>query len=488
MNCIRCGKELTDGRRKICEECAEKEKKEKEEKKQKKAEEKKTKESTKKAETSKKSDEKKPAKEEKVKEEKKDKKLSNKSIVIIAVVIVVLIVLLVVAMLLSRNSVGNTIGNIRNYGYSAINGNYIYYLAPNEDSTAVGIFKIKKNGKGEPKKLYMEDMDVVSINVYNGYVYFIGVGSEAYSDEDTIDNKIYRMKTNGDNLTVINDNEFNNDCYEIYVVNGYIYYIGTDNNIYKMSLKGENRTLVSDNGTGYLGITDKYIIYNVQTGEASDYTTYIMNLDGTNQRPIIDGERLYSVNIADDYVYYTNIDKQICKTKIDSGTSEVILDTTAYNMNLYKDYIYFLNYKDLENEDYTVCLYRIKTDGSEKEATNIKELDTYSSFINIIGDWVIYMDSNETEGFINLVKNDGSDEVCLYLLDYEEYYGNATADSAENTSETTEETETTTQDTSTDETNTNVVTDNTSANETTDNASAATADSAQTTENTAVAQ
>ena len=102
-----------------------------------------------------------------------------------------------------------------------------------------------------------------------------------------------------------------------------------------------------------------------------------MNLDGTNPRPIIEGERFYSVNIDGNYIYYTNIDKQICKTKIDSGTSEVMLDTTAYNMNLYKGYIYFLNYKDLENEDYTVCLYRIKADGSEQTATNIKELDIF---------------------------------------------------------------------------------------------------------------
>ncbi len=435
MNCIKCGKELTDGRRKICKECAEEEKKAKEEMKAQKAEEKREKENAKRT------GEKTSNKKEKVKEE--PKKEANKSIIAIVAVIVVLVLCLVIGWLMSRNGVGNTIGNIRNYGYATISGNYIYYLAPNEDSTAVGIFKVKKDGTGEPKQLFMEDMDIVSINVYNGYVYFIGIGSEAHSEEDQVDNKIYRMKTNGDNLTVINDNEFNNDCYEIYVVNGYVYYIGTDNNIYKMALNGSNRTLVSDKATGYLGITDKYIIYNDQPSEDADYTTYIMNLDGTNQRPIIDGERLYSVNIAGDYVYYTNIDKQICKTKIGSGEQEVLLDTTAYNMNLYGDYIYFLNYKDLENEDYTVCLYRIKIDGSEKEATSIKELDTYSSFINIIGNWVIYMDSNETEGFINLVKTDGSDVVCLYLLDYEDYYGSAAADTTENVEATPENTEST---------------------------------------------
>lgn len=268
----------------------------------------------------------------------------------------------------------------------------------------------------------MEDMDVISINVYNGYLYFIGVSPDAYTEEDELNNKIYKMKTNGDKLTVINDNEFNNDCYEIYVIDGSIYYIGTDNNIYKMSLNGTDRTLVAENATGYLGVTEKYIIYNVETSGAEDYTTYIMDIDGTNQRPILEGKRLYSVNIEKDYVYYTNVDKQICRTKIDSGEEELLVDTTAYNMNLKDNYIYFLNYKDAANSDYTVCLYKVKTDGSEKEATSIKELDTYSSFINVVGDWVVYMDSNDSEGFINLVKNDGSDTVCVYLLDYTEYY------------------------------------------------------------------
>ena len=32
------------------------------------------------------------------------------------------------------------------------------------------------------------------------------------------------------------------------------------------------------------------------------------------------------------------------------------------------------------------------------------------------------MDSNETEGFINLVKIDGSDTKQLFLLDYSDFY------------------------------------------------------------------
>ena len=52
------------------------------------------------------------------------------------------------------------------------------------------------------------------------------------------------------------------DCKNIYVVNDRIYYIGENYNVYSMDLFGGDRNLVSDNKTGFIGITNKYIIYN----------------------------------------------------------------------------------------------------------------------------------------------------------------------------------------------------------------------------------
>jgi hypothetical protein len=461
MNCTKCGKEIPDGEKEICDECekkleaekAEAEKKEKVETKE---------NSTEKA--SKEEKKEKKAKTEKVKKENKNAEQKNssskKTIIAIICILLVIVVVAIVFLTTGKNKIGNTIGNIRNYGYAAAQGNYIYYLSPNEDSTQVGIFRVKTNGE-DKKELFMgENLDIVSINVSKNYVYFIGVGTDAYSDDDDVDNKIYRMKLDGSDLEVINDNEFNNNCYEIYVIGNSVYYIGTDANIYKMKIDGSDRELVLENGTGYLGITDKYIIYNKETGE-EDYTTYIMNINGENDRPIVEGKRLYSVNISGDYVYYTNEDKQIYKTKLDSNEEELVLDTTAYNMNLKDDYIYYLNYKDLENEDYTVCIYRLKLDGSEPE--RIKELATYSSFIDIIDDWVIYMDSDDTSGFINIVKTDGSDEKQLYLLDYEEYYSSL-EDESYNEDELEEDTTDIDVEDSTEDTNTTATAETTTEN------------------------
>lgn len=458
MNCTNCGKEIPEGENKLCEECQSKLLEElskeettesneaKEEQKEKKKEKKNKKEKSSKKDKKEENKEeasketKEEVKEEKTenkKESKKDEekksstfKISNenkndkRNIIIAAAIIIVLVLvgILLVLKLVGTNSVGNTIGNVRNYGYSTSDGKWIYYLSPSEDTEQVGICKVRTNGE-DKEELLMDSIDVLSINVYKDYIYFIGIGLESYSDTDEIDNKIYKMKTDGSDLEVINDNEFNNECYEVYVLNNSIYYIGTDENIYKMKLDGTKRELVSDNGTGYIGITDKYIIYNVENEAGDDYVTYIMNIDGTNQRPILENKRLYSVDIAGNYIYYTNTDKQIYRTVIDSGEEELVLDDTAYNLNLSGDYLYFLNYLDAENEDYTVALFRVKADGSETEAQNIKTLSSYSTFINVVGDWVMYMDNDSTSGFINLVnKNATGEEKKIYVLDYASYY------------------------------------------------------------------
>ena len=397
MNCTKCGKEIPDGKKEICKEC----------KKEIKKEEKMAKKSN----------------NDNVGKEKNKKAFIKEKVICIGAIIFVVAILLVICIFINSNKTGNTIGNIRNYGYAVEADNWIYYLAPNEDSTQIGIFKVKNNGK-DNKQIYMSEIDIVSLNVYKDYIYFIGTAPESYLEADDVDNKIYRMKTDGTGLEVLNDNELNNDCYEIYVVNDQIYYIGINAEICKMDLNGANKAVVADYGTGFLGITKDYIIYNSKTDKEDEYVTYIMNIDGTDAKPIIEGKRIYSVNIEGKYIYYSDVDKRLFKTEIGSGVEEVVYDDIeAYNLNTNEGYAYYLNYLDPENSNYKVCLFRVKLDGSTEVPEKLKELETYSSFIDVVGDWVIYMDSSEDAGFINLVNKHGKEkEVELYRLDYDAFY------------------------------------------------------------------
>lgn len=463
MYCAKCGKEIPDGEKKVCDECEKKviETIVAEEKEEviKDSKEKKNKVKTK-------------AKKEndgnwKVSREKNKKGTLKKVITCIITIIIVAAIIFCMSKLLNNSkAVGNSIGNIRNYGYAAEDGGWIYYLSPNEDSTEIGIFKVKNNGN-DKQQLYMSELDIVSINVYKGYIYFIGSATETYLENDELDNKIYRMKTDGTNLEILNDNELNNECYEIYVVNDAVYYIGVNAEICKMDLNGANKTVIADNETGYLGITEDYIIYNSLVNEAeAEYETYIMNIDGTDAKPIISGKRLYSVNIEGDYVYYSDSNKRLYKTKIGSNTEEVVYDDIeAYNLNTNDGYAYYLNYLDAESGNYTVCLFRVNLDGTSAAPEKLKELSTYSSFIDIVGDWVIYMDSSDEAGFINLVNKNGNEkEVELYRLDYEAYYNNL--DYSDVQVDGSSETDTTTDTTNTTVDNTVVDTTNTVANTT----------------------
>ena len=108
------------------------------------------------------------------------------------------------------NTIGNTIGNIRYYGYCAMEDEWIYYFADNEDFSASRICKIKNNGSNRSIIFEQSDLSVYSINALNGYIYFTGITGGAYSTTDTLDNKIYRMKNDGSELEVINNNNFSN--------------------------------------------------------------------------------------------------------------------------------------------------------------------------------------------------------------------------------------------------------------------------------------
>ena len=66
---------------------------------------------------------------------------------------------------------GNTIGNIRNYGYMAENGGWIYFVAPDENGEKMCIYKTQKNGKNK-EIILGEEWDILGLNVYKNKIYF----------------------------------------------------------------------------------------------------------------------------------------------------------------------------------------------------------------------------------------------------------------------------------------------------------------------------
>lgn len=368
---------------------------------------------------------------EKEKTEAKEKKGGNKKTIIICVIAVLIIVAIVLCVLIfkknsSENAVGNNIGNIRNYGYVTEDDKYLYFMAPNDDGTALGIRKISKDDlTGDSEMLIEGDWQLVGLNYMDGYLYFITMTSSD-SESDDIDNKIHRMKVDGSEDTIINDNEFNNDCYEIYVVKDKLYYIGTDECIYKMDLDGSNKIKMNDEKSGFIGITEDYIFYNkkLEIDESTatvddlvnlDYETWVMNLDGSNAHVISEGKKLYSINVVGDYIYYETENGYPSKIKIDGTEDTMLSSETAYNMIVTEDGIFYFNYYKVDGTTAGIAVYRMDLDGS-----NVKELaklDSYSEMLCEFGDWLYFSDSDTEKGRFKIVSKDGRQVVVLYDLD-----------------------------------------------------------------------
>lgn len=326
------------------------------------------------------------------------------------------------------NTIGNTIGNIRYYGFCAKQGDWIYYYAANEDFSEGRICRTKVNGAGKSVIFKQSDTEIYSINAINDYIFFTGITKGAYSTIDSVDNKIYRMKNDGSNIEVINDNGVSNENYFFYVIKDKIYYVGMDENIYKMNLDGSNIEKISDYATGFLGVTEKYIIFDKidEIDGTNKQVTYIMNLDGTEARAVLNNEKLYHVNIDNDYVYYLDVDQNICKTKIDSGKSEVIYSDAAVLLNVYNNNAYFFNYTNSEKET-RVGIYKVSLTGKDHTPQLIKVLSSTSYYIDVVGEYANFLDRDTKNVTINLLKTDGSlKNTVLFTYpveDVQKYYG-----------------------------------------------------------------
>lgn len=383
---------------------------------------------------------------------KKDKGFIIRIILIIAI-LVLATVLIIFKFVLGKNKkseTGNTIGNIRNFGYIADDANYLYFMSPNDEGSTLGIRKISKNDlTGKSELLVSDDWQIAGLNCYKDYLYFItmtsfentenasnDLGDSSSSDTDTIDNKIYKMKTDGTELTVINDNEFNNGDYQLFIVNDKIYYIGIDECIYTMDLEGNNKTKLNDNASGFIGVTDDYIFYNKAIENSSGdqtYVTYMMNIDGSNEHPISDGELLYDINIVDGYIYYITKNRYISRMKLDGTDQKMLSDQTAYRLNVTNDGIYYLNYYQVDGENAGVAIYRMDLDGSN--VTELTKLDKYTEVLCEFDNYIFYSDTDGKTGKFEIISKDGKQNIVLYSLDLSKFGDKATNTASTNSTD-----------------------------------------------------
>ena len=352
------------------------------------------------------------------KEVKNKKKIMIPIIVILAIIGIATIIFLTVK-LLNTKKVGNTIGNIRNFGYVAEDDKYIYFMSPDEVGNLKALMKMDKKLDKDPVQLIAGDWDLTGINVYKDYIYFVTLTATG-NKNDVVDNKIHKIKTDGTEHNVINNNEFNNSCYEIYVVKDKIYYIGEDQGIYTMNLDGTSKAKLGNTSTGFVGIDDKYILYNDYIDkENEEVATYIMNLDGTDVKTLT-GDYMYAPTVIKDYVYYVDKEGHIFRMQFGQSNFEMLSSITSYCVNVTEDGIYSLKFLDKELTHQGI--FKMNLDGTNEEL--VKELESTSTFLAVLEDWIVYMDETEDEGTIGMVSKDGKKYQELYSLNFDKYLEN----------------------------------------------------------------
>ena len=334
MNCSKCGKEIEENDKSICDEC-----------------EKIILEEIKKEEDGKDDVE----KDSDVKTGEKNNKIKIIWISIIAILIILMLLIGGYLFFSSNNyeedNNGNTIANIRNNGFLDESNGWIYYSVLDTDKENMCIYK--KNKKSQKSKLILKKKaDLLYLNVLGEYIYFVEV---EYPEENAdISNKICKMKLNGSDLQVINDNEFDDERNEIYIVNDKIYYTGTDLSICSMNLDGSDKKVILQNTLGLLGVNEKYIIYNIlkiDEDGRKNIITYKMGLNGEEQKEIT-GQRLYSINLIGDEIYYVDDMFHVYRKNLNTGETNTILEKETKYINIYDNKIYAMADFDGDDKQY----------------------------------------------------------------------------------------------------------------------------------------
>lgn len=259
--------------------------------------------------------------------------------------------------LLTQNELlGNTYGNISNFGYVVESDDWIYYRNQNDNGY---LYKMRTDGTENTSLLPNADIrNIYGLNVMGGWVYFTAIKDD-YS-------KIYKVRADGSNLTEI----------------------GTANRSYSYFYHRFNRLIVTNN----------YIYVDFWNGRDYDLTHYY--LDGA----------LINDNIKDDVVnslisnnLVISIDRNSEKLNIyDMNTKKSIYTSLerVSGLNLFDNWIFYIN-----KEDYRI--YKIKLDGSQKQKVN----DDWTTFMNVHNGWIYFI--NDVDQSVNRIRTDGTQKQQL---------------------------------------------------------------------------
>lgn len=287
----------------------------------------------------------------------------------------------------NENLIGNTEGNINNYGMVAETEDSIYYVKD---------YKIYKSDKDLKNEVIIFDeranFGKDTINVVEDWLFY-REGKE-----------IIRMKADGTNYEII----YIGYSIHMQVVGNWIYFISLDNDrkICKIDVNGQNKQFLSDKNIEDMAVYDGKIYYSYNNKD--DGFLEVMNIDGTDKQ-FLSNIRTRNMIVGKEYIYYLDdVEEILYRMNLKDKTKEQLSNRQI--LKFIKDYNFiYYTLKAPDNSDWMFKgLYRMDVDGS-----NVVALDD-----------VIYLDEvgmGATEDYIFYVATDGKEKPSLRVIrkDYE---------------------------------------------------------------------
>ena len=325
--------------------------------------------------------------------------MANKIVSIIIAVAIVIVIILGIVIACRKPKVGNTSGNLNNSGFSVEMNGWVYYLGL-KDSNTDGIYKVKANG--DKKEKVSSDYGLY-LNKSGNYIYYL--------DRTTSDYNIVRMKTNGEDKKILVDTV---DTEKITVVNNWIYYF-KDAKFYKVKTNGKNKQVLSEKVIDNYEIVGKWIYYSyINNGK---YIIAKMKTNGEDNTKIdTDAARTFFVKGNTIYYIYENYNEddlkyyyELYKIKTNGKNKEKITDLedgiNLSSMNFDGNKIFYTK----NDENNNLCIYSIELNG--KNETKITEIQAYSTIINLHNGWIYYTDINDNgDSQMYRIKINGKDK------------------------------------------------------------------------------
>jgi hypothetical protein len=275
-----------------------------------------------------------------------------------------------------KPQIGNTYGNIMNYGLVVQTGNWVYYTNSSDEWK---IYKKRIDGSENTK---ISDYAGWDLNVIDDWIYYTDMteGEAGILMRTSIVDKKDEVLTNNYAINVIATKDW------VYYLDGYWLYKTTPDWSETVPL------IKQDQMVFHFLLYDDLIVYSAQD-DNTNRGLFKINTDGANKEKIYDGEvRIVHVDNNWIYIKLFSDEHSLYKISWDGSKLEKLFDITFSYINIHDDWIYYSN-KD--------GIYKISLNGEH----NIKLTDDPGMNINVIDGWIYYRHST----VLKRVKMDGTE-------------------------------------------------------------------------------